>query len=978
MHARRRWPIRPVIAVALVLAAWALGGLWSERVLLASWGYVEVFDRLLLYRLGGALAAGLVAAAAFVANLAAVARREPGSLAARRPLRWGLPLLAAVVAAPAGAAAGLRLMLALAAAGLPDPGPADPLFGRPLAWWIFWQPLLAEMVDFGQVLVFVLAAVTALLALWGAVGESLSGWQVTGPGGTRVRVLRVDGARAAPGAALAAAGTHLAVLAALGLVLQAARYRIAAWELVYSSRGPVSGAGFTDVHVTLPGLTALSVITLAAGAAVLYGARRRRWRFLLWTLAAWVVVSAAGLAALPAVVQRWIVVPDEFAREERFIARSIEATRRAFGIDRIRLRPHPAAPLDAARVAGAEDILANVRLWDWRLVQPVLTNQQALRPYYSFPDADADRYRTRDGYRMVLVAPREIDRQRLPNPTWVNRHLLYTHGHGLVAMLAGAVDGRGDPVLLSRDLPHRADDPAFALDRPQIYFGELPGDFFVTGTREREFDHPVSSDENAYTRFEGDTGIPLTPWNRVVFALREGALRLLTSGAISANSRLHLVPQVEERVQRVAPFLIYGDDPYPVVLRDPASGERRVWWVIEGYTATDRYPYSQRFSWRGRPVNYVRNSVKVTVDAYDGRVIFWAMDDDDPILAAYRRAFPELFRPAAEMPEELRAHLRYPDELLLLQARVLGRYHMTNPLTFYNEEDPWTISREKYGQAVEPEEMQPYYVITRLPGERELEFVSLLPMSPVRAGRDMEETRLRNMVALLVARSDPGHYGELIAYTFPKERLVPGPEFVEAMIDQDDAISPQLTLWDTGGSEVIRGHLLVIPIEDSLLYVEPLYLQATGNQIPELRRVIVSDGRRVVMAGTLEDGLRQLLGEEAVPRRGGEERGGESRRGDQDGVPPAGQAPPEPRSPGTEQGVPGAPETPGALPPGVEATLRRAVEVYREARQALQQGDYQRYGERLAELDRLMRELERQLGGQGAPGPESGEGQAGR
>ncbi|PZN10345.1 MAG: hypothetical protein DIU69_07270 [Bacillota bacterium] len=520
----------------------------------------------------------------------------------------------------------------------------------------------------------------------------------------------------------------------------------------------------------------------------------------------------------------------------------------------------------------------------------------------------------------------------------------------------------GGPVLLSTGLPHRADDPALELDRPQIYFGELSGDFFVTGTRENEFDHPVSSDENAYTRFEGDTGIPLTPWNRVLFALRERSLRLLTSGAITADSRLHLVPQVEERVRRVAPFLVYGDDPYPVALRDPASGERRVWWVIEAYTVTDRYPYSERFPWRGRPVNYVRNSVKVTVDAYDGRVTFWAMDQGDPILAVYRRAFPELFRPAAEMPDELRAHLRYPDELLVLQARVLGRYHMTNPLTFYNQEDPWTISREKYGQAVEPEEMQPFYVITRLPGERELEFVSLLPMSPVRAGPDREETRLRNMVALLVARSDPGHYGELIAYTFPKERLVPGPEFVEAMIDQDDTISPQLTLWGTGGSEVIRGHLLVIPIEDSLLYVEPLYLQATGNRIPELRRVIVSDGRRVVMASTLEAGLRQLLGEGAAPPPGDREKGQEG-VGEEGGVaPPSGTGTSGPGAPGEE------PRTPGTPSPELQATVRRLVQVYREAQQALRQGDYQRYGERLAELDRLMGQLEGQVEGQNDAG----------
>ncbi|HEY8416077.1 MAG TPA: UPF0182 family protein, partial [Thermaerobacter sp.] len=467
MGLRRPWPLLPVVAGALALLAWALVGLWTERVLLATWGYRVVFDRLLAYRLGGALVAALAAGTAFAVNGAVLARRDTGSLAARRAVRWGLPLLAALVAAPAGAAAGLRLMLALAASGLADPGPADPLFGRPLAWWIFWQPLLADLVSFAQAVVFFLALVTALLSLLGAAGERLSGWQVTGPGGTRVRVLRVDGAAPGAGATLAAAGRHLAFLAALWLALQAARYRVAALELVFAAHGPVSGAGFTAVHVTLPALAVLSAITLAAAAAVLYGAHRRRWRFLLWTLAAWAVVSAVGLGALPAAVQRWIVVPDEFAREEPFIARSIEATRRAFGLDRISVRPHPAQPLDAARVAGARDILANVRLWDWRLVQPVLTNQQALRPYYSFQDADADRYRTRDGYRMVLVAPREIDRQRLPNPTWVNKHLLYTHGHGLVAMLAGAVDGQGDPVLLSRDLPHRADDPALELDRPQ-------------------------------------------------------------------------------------------------------------------------------------------------------------------------------------------------------------------------------------------------------------------------------------------------------------------------------------------------------------------------------------------------------------------------------------------------------------------------------------------------------------------------------
>ncbi|MBI4611346.1 MAG: UPF0182 family protein [Candidatus Rokubacteria bacterium] len=758
----------------------------------------------------------------------------------------------------------------------------DPLFGRDLTFYVFSLPFWRLVYAWG---LFLLAATLALsLALY-VLQRSL--------------VLTARGLRIAAGAR-----AHVLLLGAALLALRGVGFWLDRFELLYSPRGVVSGASYTDVNASLPVLGILAWLALLCGAACLVQLLRPGWRFLVAGLVVLGVVWVGGLGLYPAVVQRFRVTPNELFMERPYIAHNIRMTRQAYGLDHMEEKDFPAEEnLTSAALAQNSLTIKNVRLWDHLPLLTTYAQLQEIRTYYKFVDVDVDRYTIDGEYRQTMVSPRELSYRHLPSRIWINEHLTYTHGYGVVMGPVNRISPEGLPEFFIQDIPPVSSGP-IKVTRPEIYYGEIANDYVFVRTRSQELDYP-SGDQNVYTRYAGRGGIPVGSFlAKVAFAIRFGEIKMLLSEDLTGESRILIHRQIAERVRKIAPFIRYDRDPYMVVAADG-----RLVWLIDGYTVSDRYPYSDPVREVG---NYIRNSVKATVDAYDGTVTLYLADAADPLIQAYARAFPGLLKPLAEMPADLRSHLRYPEDLFTTQARKYATYHMTDPQVFYNKEDLWTIPR----RAVDgrEQEMEPYYTIMRLPGERREEFILLTLFNPSR--RD-------NMIAWLAARSDPPNYGRLIAYTFPKQKLVYGPRQVDARIDQDAFISQQLTLWGQRGSRVIRGSLLAIPIEQSLMYVQPLYLAASEQgALPELRRVIVAYGNQIAMEPNLETSLSRIFG-------------GRPRIDDA-----AARAAPS--------GTPGAPTE-------LRDLALRAWEAWSRAQEALRKGDWAGYGEQQRRLEEALR-----------------------
>ncbi|MEW6049178.1 MAG: UPF0182 family protein, partial [Bacillota bacterium] len=653
-----------------------------------------------------------------------------------------------------------------------------------------------------------------------------------------------------------------------------------------------------------------AVLAAAAGLLAAGAARGLRARYAA-ALAAAALVAALGGELVAGLVQQFVVRPSELAKEERYLDNHIRMTRKAFGLDRVReVAFDPKESLDGADFSAEQDLLREVRLWDWRPLGVAYSQLQEFRPYYDFIEVDVDRYRVDGRTRQVMLAVRELNAARLQNPTWINLRLQYTHGYGAVMSPVADVTPRGLPDLVIANIPPRSEPGWPELKRPQVYFGELPAGWVVVNTRRPEFDYP-SGDENAFIRYAGRDGIRLTPWNRLLFTARFGSMELLLSPEITSDSRVIMYRTVLERVRRLMPYLRYDGDPYAVI----TEGGRLVW-MLDAYTTTDRFPYA-------RPVvgwgNYARNSVKVVVDAYDGTVDFYRVDEQDPLASSLSGLFGGFMKPASAMPAELRQHWRYPEDLFTLQATVLANYHMTNPAVFYNQEDRWDIGREVYGETETV--MQPYYAMVKLGAGPE--FALFLPFTA--AGK-------QNMVAWMVARSDEPHYGELVVYRLPKDRLTYGPMQIEARINQEPDISRELTLWGQRGSRVLRGNLIVLPVAGTILYVEPLFLVSEQSQLPELRRVVAATGTQLAMASDLDAALRLLTGQ-AVPA-----------------APAAGAA-------GATR--PGQEGRAGAAPGGAQNTgeVRRALDTLRDARRQLGEGDWEAFGRSMEQLERLLERL---------------------
>ena len=826
------WAI--VILFLLARAAELLGELlWFQEL-----GYAAVFWRILLTKLILLGLSTLLVAAYLFANLLVLARQvdlpatihavfyhshyspPPAPALSDRRLKMLLAALSLVVALLVGLtyAADWDGYLRFAfAQGL---GETDPVFGHDLGFYVFVLPFVEKLQNTVTLLAFL---VTALLGAAYAQAGSL---------------------RYTPGQGIGAphaVRSHLLANGILFLMAWASGYVLDRYDLLTNSSGAVFGAGYTDVMVTRWALWAAAVVTVAFAVGLYILLSHGRAGLLPILLGGFAGGMVALLGFLPFAVQQFVVEPNELELETPYLERNIAFTRAAFGLETIEIRPYSAdSKLEAATIDANRDTVDNIRLWDWRPLSQTFKQLQQIRTYYTFRDVDVDRYRLGDEYSQVLLSARELSPE-LPgrSETWVNRRLQYTHGFGIVMSPAAKKTPDGRPVLLVKDLPPET-PPGLPLDEAAIYYGEEDSGYRIVTTGVREFDYP-RGDENVYTRYGGHGGVPLSSfWRRFLYAWLEFDVGILISDYIEPESRIQLWRAVQDRIGKLAPFLELDPDPYVVV------NGGRLFWIQDAYTVASGYPYSEPTR---DGVSYIRNSVKVVVDAFNGEVAFYVIDPADPIVRLYRTAFPALFRNLEAMPAGLLAHLRYPQRLFEVQVRQYAKYHMTVPQVFYNEEDLWTEPQEKYGGEVIS--MVPYYVLLRLPGEERLEFMLMTPMTP--AKRD-------NMIAWMAARSDAPHYGDLFVFKLPKQHLILGPLQVEAMIDQDTTISRQLSLWDQRGSRVIRGNLLVIPIDDALLYVEPVYLRAEENDIPQLKRIIVSDGETLAMEPTLEEALRYVFG----------------------------------------------------------------------------------------------------------------------
>lgn len=636
---------------------------------------------------------------------------------------------------------------------------------------------------------------------------------------------------------------HLSVLAGVIVFLKSWGYIIQTYGLLLSERGVVFGAGYTDIHAILPALKILTVISLLSGIILIINIYFKGWILPVASLGLLLLTSLLAGTVYPEVVQQYIVSPNEIAKERPYIKHNIKFTRRAFGIDKMNAKEFPAdKSLTASDIENNEPTIKNIRLWDSRPLMETYDQIQVIRPYYKFKDVDVDRYTFGGAYRQIMLSPREMDPDSLPESaqTWVNQKLMFTHGNGLCMSPVNVSTSEGLPRLIIKDIPPVTSFKRLQVTQPRIYFGENQGSFIVVKSGAKEFDYP-RGDLNAYTRYRGTGGVPVGGFLRKsAFVLRFSSLPLILSQFVTSESRIMFHREITERINTIAPFLALDEDPYMVLSRG------KLYWIVDAYTVTDQYPYSQPAD---PGMNYIRNSVKVVVDAYNGKVTFFVIDPKDPLIATYKRIFPSLFRDFSDMPEGLKIHIRYPENLFSIQSSVLLTYHMTDPQVFYNKEDLWAVPNEIFASSEVP--VKPYYIILSLPGEKKEEFMLMLPFTP--------STR-NNMRAWLGARCDAPHYGELILFKFPKDRLIFGPLQIEARIDQDTGISRQITLWNQSGSRVIRGNLLVIPIANSILFVEPLYLRAEESQIPELKRVVVSFGPKLEMRDNLQNALSALFG----------------------------------------------------------------------------------------------------------------------
>ena len=771
----------------------------------------------------------------------------------------------------------------------------DPVFFHDVSFYFFTLPFVQEIVRLGLILCFLVLIGVAILYYFKG---SLS-WR-------RLR----DAVRKTR------AGVHISLLAALIFFLLSVSAYLDRFEVLFENHEIFSGASYADLHARIPLLTVLAIVAFVGG--------------LLWIFNAFVAGNRAGIASVllyvvfmavgnfyPALMQKFIVSPNELDKENPQIKNNIEATLKAYGLSDVEDRS-----LSGDKALTPQDIQNNsatihsIRLWDHEPLLDALKQIQEIRTYYDFITVDNDRYYLNNELQQFMLSPRELNSASLPERNWINERLSYTHGYGVAVGPVNQMTSEGLPELCVQNIPPISSSPVFGIKRPEIYFGELTQGYAVVKSGQKEFDYP-SGEANVYATYQGTGGVPVTSFFRkLLFAIYFRDANIVLSPLVTSESRFLYERDVKSRMSRLAPFLLLDQDPYMVI-----SGGR-LFWIQDGYTTSDRYPYSTETRGVG---NYIRNSVKMVLDAYNGSVDMYVADPSDPMIQVYQRIFPGVFRPLSEIPPDLHRHLRYPEDIFRVQTYIYAVYHMTTPQVFYNKEDLWQIPVIAGGGGENP--MSPYYTIMRLPQEKQEEFILMLPFTPGRKD---------NLSAWMVGRSDGDNYGKLVVYRFPKQKLVYGPRQIVARINQDAEISRQISLWDQRGSQVIQGNLLVIPIEEALIYVRPLYIRSESGKIPELKRVVVAYENQIAMEETLEASIAKIFGG-AMPENNGFA-----------GAAPAGAAPAAPML-----------QAPG----GGANLMQEAGAAYDRAMQAQRQGDWARYGEEIKKLGALLENLNRNSAG---------------
>jgi uncharacterized membrane protein (UPF0182 family) len=854
-------------------------------------GYDAVFSKTFLAKLLTGLTFGTIAFLLFFVNIR-IAGSRTFPLSGLHPLwesapqlqridltrlmGWvslGVAFLALILAFPVGVGHWEQVLLFLnrVPAGL-----ADPIFGKDVSFFIFQYPLLRTVNDVVRSLIAVAALMTMTVYLL------RGGIVVIGRTFTVEPFVR----------------RHLGILVSLFLLGLSASFFLDRYSLLTTEHGVLYGASYTDVHARLLMLSVMSVLAGAAAIVIPLAAMKKSLTVPLLTLAVLAGAYILGLKVYPAAIQNFQVSPNESVLEQPYITSHIKFTRFGYGLENMEVQPFAAnKQLTFTDIRRNLSTIQNIRLWDEEPLLKTYSQLQQIRTYYHFSDVDNDRYTINGNYLQVMLSPRELSYADLPGKSWINERLVFTHGFGLAMGPVSGITKEGLPEFFIKDIPPISSSGP-KVTRPEIYYGESPNDYVIVNTKTKEFSYPTTN-ENVYTSYAGRGGVQLSSiLTRLLYAAYFGNFKIFLSSDVTNESRILYYRTIMKRVSAIAPFLSYDPDPY-LVIRD----DGKLSWIIDAYTHTDNLPYAKPLP---GGTNYIRNSLKVVVDAYDGTVTFYVVDQKDILTRTYGAMFPTLFRPLAEMPQDIRRHIRYPRSLLSIQARMFSTFHMTDPSVFYNKEDLWEIP--SYRQKT----MEPYYLITKLPGHKAEEFILLLPFTPSK--RD-------NLAAWMAARCDGENYGKVIVYTFPRDRLVFGPRQIDARIDQDSYISQQLTLWGQRGSDVIRGSLLIIPIEDSLMYVQPLFLVATDKGgLPELRRVIVAYGNDVVMEETLEAAIQRLFS----------------------GLLPSMRM--------VEKGEPVVTRQPKELG-------SRALEQLRKAREALRKEDWSGYGKYLKELEETLREM---------------------
>lgn len=789
-------------------------------------------------------------------------------------------------------------------------GLKDPIFGRDIGYFIFSLPFLDKMYNFLLMLVFIVAAITLLFNLYNFFTTKVNNEHFdinTRPIGNHKDIYRNI---------LGAASKQLMFLGGIFFLLLAFGFYLRTFDLLYSPRGIAYGASYTDVNITLPSYYIYMGICVLTAALLILSRKKKNIK-----LAAFgpllLIIAMVVSGVISGAVQSIIVAPNEIAKEEQFLQNNITYTNYAYNLDKVQEKEFPVNQnLTRKDIEKNKITISNIPINDYRPAKDIYNQIQGLKSYYQFYDMDIDRYIINGVYRQVFVSARELQSANIPKQadaqaaSWINKYLKYTHGYGIAMSPVNEVTISGQPRLFIRDMPI-VSDIDMKVDTPQVYFGELTKDFVIVNTREKEFDYP-STNENIETEYNGTGGIKLNMLNRVLFAVREGKLNFLLSQDISSSSRILINREIVKRVRKIAPFIEYDEDPYIAV------NNGKLYWIIDAYTVSNRYPYSEKINSQ-TSTNYIRNSVKVIIDAYNGSTDFYIADPDDPLIKTYSKIFTTLFKSLDEMPEGLKAHIRYPQTMFDIQSDIYTKYHMKSAREFYNKSDVWDISTQIYGASnnqSNSESVESSYLIMRLPDSEKEEFLLMVPYTP--QGKN-------NMISWLAVKNDGENYGEIILYSFPSGKIVEGPMQVEGIVSQDTVIGPQLNLLATGGnSQVIRGNMLTIPIEESILYVEPIYVKAlNANALPEQKKVIVYFKNQVVMEDNLDKALARIF-----PLKEADE----------------------------EQPAP-VPTPDGTLNVTAEELIKEANKTFEAAQKAQRSGNWAEYGGKLSELEGILKRL---------------------